>query len=87
MLHLRFIWRAPTSRTHIAMTSKIITLAASAVLIALSSAADAHTANVVPPRHHAAQASREAFDFAAPSPAAQLDTYHYHGGPKSDATR
>jgi hypothetical protein len=68
------------------MTSKIITLAASAVLIALSSAANAHTASVLP-RPHAAQAFREAFDFAAPTPAAQPDTYQYLGGPKSDATR
>jgi hypothetical protein len=69
------------------MTSKILTLAASAMLIALSSAAVARTASVVPPRYHATQAFRGAFDFAAPAPAAQLDTYHYHGGPKSDATR
>jgi hypothetical protein len=69
------------------MTSKFITLAASAMLIALSSAAVARTASVMPPRYHAAQAFRGAFDFAAPTPAAQLDTYHYHGGPKSDATR
>jgi hypothetical protein len=68
------------------MTSKIITLAASAVLIALSNAAVARTASVVPLRHHAAHASREAFDFAAPTPAAQPDAYHYHGGPKSNST-
>ena len=64
------------------MTSKI-TLAASAILIALSSAAVASTANV-PPRHHTAQGSREAFDFAAPM--AQPDAYQYHGGPKSNST-
>jgi hypothetical protein len=62
------------------MTSKI-TLAASAILIALSSAAVASTANV-PPRHHAAQA----FNFAALTSAAEPTAYQYHGGPKSNAT-
>jgi hypothetical protein len=62
------------------MTSKI-TLAASVILIALSSAAVASTANV-PPHHHAAQA----FDFAAPMSAAEPNAYQYHGGPKSNAT-
>ena len=47
------------------MTSKI-TLAASAMLVALSSAAVASTPNVAP-RHHVAQAFRQAFDFAAPN--------------------
>jgi hypothetical protein len=67
-----------------AMTSKI-TLAASAILVALSSAAVASTANV-PPRHHAAQASPQAFDFAAPTSAAEPNAYQYHGGPKSNST-
>jgi hypothetical protein len=66
------------------MTSKI-TLAASAILIAISSAAVASTANV-PPRHHAAQASPQAFDFAAPTSAGEPNAYQYHGGPKSNST-
>jgi hypothetical protein len=66
------------------MTSKI-TIAASVMLVALSSAAVASTPNVAP-RHHVAQAFRQAFDFAAPTSAAEPHEYRYHGGPKSNDT-
>ncbi|WP_157450232.1 hypothetical protein [Bradyrhizobium sp. ARR65] len=66
------------------MTSKI-TLAASAMLVALSSAAVASTPNVAP-RHRAAHAFSQAFDLAAPTSAAKPNEYRYHGGPKSNDT-
>jgi len=60
------------------MTSKI-TLAASAILIAFSSAAVASTSSV-PPRWTAAQTSGQAFNWAATT----ADAHQYHGGPKSN---
>ena len=61
------------------------------LLIAGSASAQAATLHHRDTSHHVEaprpQAFREAFDFAELTPAHQPDTYHYHGGPKSDATR
>lgn len=71
------------------MTRKIILLASTVVLAAISGQAFAYS--IVPPKpSHEARSDQQAiqmfnsFDQTMPAPADATDAYRYHGGPKSN---